>query len=663
MNKPIVPGAGSSSSGSNTVPFPMSRDQQQPAIPDSESSISNLTSSDKLSALPVQASPMLDRLRAPSRVVRRSFDGSVSLSSNESPSASTQALHQLPGAGRMTGSEGSIGRETPKQIASFESDRTSLPATLQGFTQAANRINQRSDSAVPSSTPHSGEVSLHGGTPYQIPLLGTRQNQTGTLSPRLAKDGLQSPSPTSRSPSHSRNASPLRLFGFGRRTHGWEEPFVPVDPFTVRICWFGWSSSSPPTEPLDQDADVACNDTLTMCLPLPALCSTRVTKRGGGGDVEIQAQSEGGRWNAFASAASTFFADVLPRQVYLILLLRLPALYFSRVARVFEDAEVSKPDVQRMIDACAADESGGMTSTERVAMRTRTGRYRNPSLPLPFPDEWNPPMVSPSLVRFKHSWEFFVDSLLREWKTLNLVSALLCTAILTLFQVNAAANDPLTRSAALFSLIFSLMSVSYGCMYIVQFGTMRSMDRASRWAEEAQRSKTAIWWNIWVLLATPAIWLAWSMITFCIAILSFVWRTGSQADENPPPPLNAQQAIGVRTAITIVFIFGVVNFVMIVSTFVSYGEVRRDRRRGREEKRGDRGRERRDGMDESRERGRMRDVKGGTPGSMVGLGLTGLGEHEIGSGSVAGIVREEVDLEKREFLTTLKQRNKISPRL
>jgi hypothetical protein len=48
-------------------------------------------------------------------------------------------------------------------------------------------------------------------------------------------------------------------------------------------------------------------------------------------------------------------------------------------------------------------------------------------MPLPFPDEWSPPLVSPALVRFKHSWEDFIDSLLREWKTLNVVSALLAS--------------------------------------------------------------------------------------------------------------------------------------------------------------------------------------------------------------------------------------------
>jgi len=102
-------------------------------------------------------------------------------------------------------------------------------------------------------------------------------------------------------------------------------------------------------------------------------------------------------------------------------------------------------------------------------------------------------------------------------------------AILTIFQIPDAAGDPVTRTTAILSLICSLVSLTYGCMYIVRFGTMRTMLRASRWAEvgynstvdfrnytmtssifqEAQRTKTAILWNVWVLLAMPAVWLAW----------------------------------------------------------------------------------------------------------------------------------------------------------
>lgn len=154
-----------------------------------------------------------------------------------------------------------------------------------------------------------------------------------------------------------------------------------------------------------------------------------------------------------------FVADTLPRQLYLNMLLRLPAMYFGRVARIFEDAEVSRPEIQRMIDVmCKSDDSGneqgqqgqGPSATHRdgaVELDQQLHMQSGPSspvhatsvvhLPLPFPDEWTPTSVSPSLFRFKHSWETFIDSLIREWKTLNVVSALLASYVsCALFQRN-----------------------------------------------------------------------------------------------------------------------------------------------------------------------------------------------------------------------------------
>ena len=77
---------------------------------------------------------------------------------------------------------------------------------------------------------------------------------------------------------------------------------------------------------------------------------------------------------------------------------------------------------------------------------------------------------------------------MREWKTSPLVSGFyldeIYNPILNIFQINEALDDPVTRrTAALLSLICALMSLIYGCMYIVNFGLMRNMFHASRWAE------------------------------------------------------------------------------------------------------------------------------------------------------------------------------------
>jgi len=153
---------------------------------------------------------------------------------------------------------------------------------------------------------------------------------------------------------------------------------------------------------------------------------------------------------------------------------------------------------------------------------------------------------------------------------------LLLSAILTVFQIQDASDDPLTRTAALCSLISALMSLSYGIMYIIRFGSMRSMYHASRWAEEAQKTETAIFWNVWVLLALPGIWLAWSMLAFLVAIMSYVWRTGARGESQSP--LSPGREYIPRIGITCQLLLGLVYMALVVRTFRSYGEtVRKER--------------------------------------------------------------------------------------
>ena len=244
----------------------------------------------------------------------------------------------------------------------------------------------------------------------------------------------------SASPSHSRSraTSPLRMLReLSARLHRGqtapEERFVPVDPFRskIQLSFCGLRSRHDKQHDLengggsDSSGAYDCDD----LLPVNSIKS-------------------------WSRDTRIFFVDTLPRELYLNLLLRLPAMYFSRVARIFEDADVSRPDIQRMINnsggaggpvpiaPSAGEPHGPLHLRDSITGRltpggaaaagvsTVAGAATPPSmtyLPLPFPDEWSPPLVSPALVRFKHSWEDFIDSLLREWKTLNVVSALLAS--------------------------------------------------------------------------------------------------------------------------------------------------------------------------------------------------------------------------------------------
>ena len=250
-------------------------------------------------------------------------------------------------------------------------------------------------------------------------------NNSPAIPQRDSIDSLFSPSR-----SQSRAPSPLRLFqqwsaGLYRANFR-DDPFVPIDPFRFHFH-FPCISKAHHEEYHVQDhhSECNCNNGQTCCIPLPVTLCT----------------SSGSSPRLCLTATANFLTDVLPRQIYLHILLRLPSLYFSRVARIFEDAEVSRPDIQRVIDACA----GGVFSDNinvGAGAGTVGGTYAGGLAPaaalgpgaqalapipvsLPFPEDWSPPAVSPALARFKNSWEAFIDSLLREWKTLNVVSALL----------------------------------------------------------------------------------------------------------------------------------------------------------------------------------------------------------------------------------------------
>lgn len=101
-----------------------------------------------------------------------------------------------------------------------------------------------------------------------------------------------------------------------------------------------------------------------------------------------------------------FAFDTLPRLLYSYLLLRFPSLYFSRVARIFEDADLTMPEIKQMALQLANQHP------DDVHQVLFTNLSNNAPAASPF---WN----------LKSNWEFFIESLLREWKTLNIISVLL----------------------------------------------------------------------------------------------------------------------------------------------------------------------------------------------------------------------------------------------
>jgi hypothetical protein len=115
---------------------------------------------------------------------------------------------------------------------------------------------------------------------------------------------------------------------------------------------------------------------------------------------------------------SSLVLDVVPRQIYLHLLLRFPALYFSRVTRIFQDANLGMGEIKRM-------------ALEAVDLDKDEGLHRMLVYQGVFPQEWHggEGKASASYMNLRNSWQGFIDSLMREWKTLNIVSVLLLSCV------------------------------------------------------------------------------------------------------------------------------------------------------------------------------------------------------------------------------------------
>jgi len=47
-------------------------------------------------------------------------------------------------------------------------------------------------------------------------------------------------------------------------------------------------------------------------------------------------------------------------------------------------------------------------------------------------------------------------------------------------------------------------------------------------SKAAAQTSTPLYWNMWLFLALPAVWLAWSLIFFSTGLLSFIWTSGDR---------------------------------------------------------------------------------------------------------------------------------------
>ena len=389
------------------------------------------------------------------------------LHSNNSQETSGHNSSEQQRTPDIASSTNNSSKETPQQRVSFDNPSSPVSPDKRGIVNAHSRLHSVVNSSeFPKAS--SRQIRRSDPTIPSSPILrafGYIDRQKDSPK-RQAQSGSQSPSQR-----RSRATSPLRIFqqwssGLYRPRGQVEEPFVPINPFAARSRSKSKHRSSKPCracmskqqqqEQSEPQTSAGSAHTTSEILDRKSITSSNLQY----GCIHVVPPS-------FVSKATDsihfFIIDTFPRHFYLNFLLYLPALYFTRVARIFEDAEVSKPDIRRMMetgggggvgffDIPSSSEGGhmrlgarrtessrgpsmspGATSgigiSSQVGIAPASGLVQHQQQPLPYPEDWAPPLVSPALMRFKGSWETFIDSLLREWKTLNLVSALLLSSV------------------------------------------------------------------------------------------------------------------------------------------------------------------------------------------------------------------------------------------
>ncbi|KAF9442353.1 hypothetical protein P691DRAFT_681656 [Macrolepiota fuliginosa MF-IS2] len=181
-------------------------------------------------------------------------------------------------------------------------------------------------------------------------------------------------------------------------------------------------------------------------------------------------------------------------------------------------------------------------------------------------------ILPPAYTRLKREWEGFVDNLIGEWKTLNVLSVLLLAAMMTIFQIQDAAQNPITRYLAFWSLFCALLSLLFSCLYIFRFGMMRKPYKAVELALEVGKNPQPVLWNMWVMLSMPLVWVSWSVVTFIFCIVFFMWQSRAQTPEDvPSPSYSSATELIPRILICIVLGTGVAHVGLAIYTFHRYG--------------------------------------------------------------------------------------------
>ncbi|KAG5653334.1 hypothetical protein H0H81_001074 [Sphagnurus paluster] len=144
----------------------------------------------------------------------------------------------------------------------------------------------------------------------------------------------------------------------------------------------------------------------------------------------------------------------------------------------------------------------------------------------------------PSLSRLtglQISWNLYVQARMHKWTICFGITGTLLSAILGLFQIPSANEDPVVHDLAFLTVLNSTASLIYTLVFRLYFESCKlSPQFAMVWMQQATEPQS----RLWIMLSLPAYATVWTVISFIFSML-FQWRDSSPtgpADGTPPKP-------------------------------------------------------------------------------------------------------------------------------
>ncbi|KAI0700902.1 hypothetical protein BC835DRAFT_1325485 [Cytidiella melzeri] len=133
-------------------------------------------------------------------------------------------------------------------------------------------------------------------------------------------------------------------------------------------------------------------------------------------------------------------------------------------------------------------------------------------------------------------WSACTKNLCTQFQMVNYVAAVFIGALVTMLQDPVISSNPTAKLLATTAFLCALGSFCWGVVFQIHISRARTPLDARLWLLNARYVCRCKWWNFEVMFSLPTVWLLWSALLFCLAlVLSYICDV---SDVTVPPILS-----------------------------------------------------------------------------------------------------------------------------